>query len=216
MAAQGAAITEEGEEGDDNADEALLAAFAGNANVLSVVAERDLERISLRLRGILYLQRRPAADVARAREAAETQAQQICASVQPNHTGMQQARAMYDHEGQLLVALPQEVCGNVNALASRLVVVNVRRLLAALLIDHCALDGIFFELIDGDYEEIELAQVLVLHGRCCGGSRPWMRVSIPGNEGGRAAINVCFVVLYLVAGGLEIRLAAGGEAGPGV
>ncbi|KAG5186511.1 hypothetical protein JKP88DRAFT_309836 [Tribonema minus] len=243
----------------------LLAAFAGNVDVLSAVAERYQEESSEQAIGFYYAhllapqgQRRPAADVARAREAAEAQAQQICASVRPGDTGMQQAladlllpvssmlssdqamvpmvleqtpagqqrsaaltdlgytwpsssrlwfreaeaRAMYDHEGQLLVALPQEVCGNINALANRLVVVNVRRLLAALLIDHCALDGIFFELIDGDYEEIELAQVIVLQGWCCGGSRPWMRVRIPGNEGGRTAINVCFVVL------VSLRLAS--------
>ncbi|KAG5189123.1 hypothetical protein JKP88DRAFT_275592 [Tribonema minus] len=120
-------------------------------------------------------------------------------------------------------------------MARRLVVVDVRRLLAALLVDHCALDGIFFKLVDSDHEEMELAQVIVLHGWCCGRTRPWMQVRITGNRGGAhgdqrmlcgpgqhlaggltAAFPVASGAEYLVTGGLKIRLAAGADPVLGV
>ncbi|KAG5178202.1 hypothetical protein JKP88DRAFT_248288 [Tribonema minus] len=109
-----------------------------------------------------------------------------------------QFAAMVDHPGDLLVARP--TCA-ATAPSERCILVDFHRLLVSLVLDRCALDGVFYEWVDGQLCEVAGHKVIMLHGRCCQGKRPWMRVQLPGTgtgrRGGRSGINGCAVVLNL-------------------
>ncbi|KAG5193096.1 hypothetical protein JKP88DRAFT_240739 [Tribonema minus] len=140
----------------------------------------------------------------------------------------EQFEAMVNHNGDLLVARPT---GPDTAPSERYVLLDLHRLLVSLVLDRCALDGVFYEWVDGQLCELAWHKVIVLQGYCCKGTRPWMQVCLPGRRGGRSGISGCAVVVvsavlggltaakpvadgaeFCVTGGMRIRPAAGAAA----
>ncbi|KAG5178725.1 hypothetical protein JKP88DRAFT_247992 [Tribonema minus] len=132
---------------------------------------------------------------------------------------------MLDHDGDLLVARPPVYCGTPT---EPQLIINFRQLLIAMVLDHCVLDGVFWQYVDGCFKQVEGVQATVLQGWCCQGQRPWVQVRIPGRSlgPGQPDIEACAVVLvsawlggltaakpvstqaeYLVLAALEIKLA---------
>ncbi|KAG5191684.1 hypothetical protein JKP88DRAFT_251362 [Tribonema minus] len=82
--------------------------------------------------------------------------------------------------------------------------VDLLMLLRALFVEHCALNGVFWDrAADGSLQEAVGVRTVVHHEHCAQGKLPWMQVLIPLNRTRRRPIQACKVVVAsAVLGGL--------------
>ncbi|KAG5175395.1 hypothetical protein JKP88DRAFT_250186 [Tribonema minus] len=107
--------------------------------------------------------------------------------------------AMLSHKGDLLVARTAAQAGTQDG-----VWIDLLMLLRALFVEHCALNGVFWDrAADGSLQEAVGVRTVINHEHCAQGKLPWMQVLIPSNRTRRRPIQACKVVVAsAVLGGL--------------